>query len=57
MPSPWTLLIAGIIFCAGGLWLFFRNAFEEDKTMLQPVLIILAGIALVGLAMARFYNV
>lgn len=57
MENPWALCGTGILFCAAGVYYFFRNAFEEDKKILQPVLLMIAGVVLIGLGMAKFYNV
>ena len=57
MDSPWTSLAAGIALCAGGVYLFFKNAFEDDKSIVKPVLIVVAGIVLVAIAMAEFYHI
>ena len=57
IDSPLSLLGIGLLFCIGGVYLFYRNAFEEDKKITQPVLVITAGVVLIGLAMAKFYHV
>lgn len=57
MDSPWTLLAAGIALCAGGIYLFYKNAFEEDKSIVKPLLIVVAGIVLIAMATADFYHV
>jgi hypothetical protein len=51
-----TLLPIGILFCAGGVFLFHKNAFEEDRSIVLPVLVILAGVVLIALAFARQYG-
>ena len=55
MNSPWALCGIGILFCAAGVYYFYRNAFEEDKKVLQPILLIIGGVVLIGLGMARMY--
>ena len=57
MDSPWTSLAAGIALCAGGVYLFFKNVFEDDKSIVKPLLIVVAGIVLVAIAMAEFYHI
>ncbi len=52
MQHPWSLIITGIIFCLSGVYLFHRNAFEENKKLLMPVIVILAGIILISIGMA-----
>ena len=56
MNSSWTLCGIGILFCLSGLYLFYRNAFEEDKKLLQPILVMVAGIVLIGLGMAKYFH-
>lgn len=53
MQHPWSLIITGIAFCLAGVYLFQRNAFEENKKLLMPVIVILAGIILLSIGMAR----
>lgn len=53
MQHPWSLIITGIVFCLAGVYLFQRNAFEENKKLLMPVIVILAGIILLSIGMAR----
>ena len=48
-----TILPIGILFCIGGVLLFHRNAFEEEKSVLLPILVIVAGVILIALAMAK----
>ncbi len=57
MENPWALCGLGFLFCAAGVYYFFKNAFEEDKKLLQPILLMIAGLVLIVLGMARFYNV
>jgi len=53
MQHPWSIIITGIIFCLAGVYLFQRNVFEENKKILMPVIVILAGIVLISVGMAR----
>lgn len=53
MNSTWTLWIIGFFFCLSGLYLFYRDAFEEDKKVLQPILVMVAGVVLIGLGTAK----
>ena len=50
-------MAAGIALCTGGVYLFFKNVFEEDKSIMRPLLVVIAGIILVGMAMAEFYHI
>jgi len=56
MAEPRIVIFAGILFCLAGIFLFQRNAFEENKKVLIPLLLILAGIVLVGLGTAKRLN-
>ena len=56
MNSPWIICGIGTLFCAGGVFLFWRNAFEEDKKMIQPVLVILAGLVLITIGTAKYFH-
>jgi hypothetical protein len=53
MNHPWTLMLSGIVFCLAGIFLFQRNAFEENKKIVLPILIILSGVVLIGIGMAK----
>ena len=57
MENPWTLFGIGVLFCATGVYYFYKNAFEEDKRLLQPILMVIAGVILIGLGMAKIYHV
>ena len=56
MGSPWILIGIGILFCAAGVYNFYKNAFEEDKGLFQPILLMLAGIVLIGLGLAKMFG-
>jgi uncharacterized membrane protein AbrB (regulator of aidB expression) len=56
MNSPWLLCGIGILFCFGGAYLFYRNVFEEDRNMLKPILIMIAGVILIGLGTAKYFH-
>jgi hypothetical protein len=53
MNSPWSFILSGIAFCIAGIFLFQRNAFEENKKIIFPLLVVVAGIVLVGIGMAK----
>jgi hypothetical protein len=56
MNDAWSMVGIGVLFCAGGCYLFHRNAFEENKKIGLPMLVILAGVVLIGIGMAKKYN-
>lgn len=47
---PWIICAIGIFFCVSGIYFFFRNVFEENRTVAGAVLIMLMGIVLVSIA-------
>lgn len=47
---PWIICCIGIFFCLSGIYLFFRNAFEENRTVKWAVLIMLLGVVLITMA-------
>jgi hypothetical protein len=53
MNSPLSLWIIGILFCISGIWFFYTHAFEEDKRIIKPVLLMIAGVILIGLGTAK----
>ena len=56
MAIAWILCGAGILFIATGVYLFYRNVYEKDKKILQPVLLMLAGVILIGVGTAKYYS-
>ena len=53
---PWLLCIAGTIFCFAGVYYFKKNAFEEDKSIGPPVLIMIMGLILIAIGTAKYFN-
>lgn len=53
MNSPWSFILSGIVFCLAGIFLFQRNAFEDNKKIMFPLLVVAAGIVLIGIGMAK----
>jgi hypothetical protein len=56
MSSAWILCGIGILFCLAGLYLFRRDVFEEDKNIIKPVLLMIAGVILIGIGTARYFK-
>jgi len=56
MSSPWLICSCGILFCIAGVFHFHRHAFEENKTMTGPVLLMIAGVVLIGAGMAKYFG-
>ena len=54
--NPWVICGVGTAFCIIGIYLFHRNAFEENKKVIQPVLIILAGVILIAIGTAKYMH-
>jgi uncharacterized membrane protein AbrB (regulator of aidB expression) len=53
MNNPWLLMGTGMLFCLAGVWLFQRNAFEENKKIVLPAFVIIAGIILICVGTAK----
>jgi len=53
MNNGWLHILSGILFCGAGLFLFQRNAFEEHRKVWMPLLVIVAGILLIGIGTAK----
>ena len=43
----WIYYGAGILFCGTGLYLFFKNMYEKDKSIIPAIFVILMGIVLI----------
>jgi len=56
MSNPWLIIIAGILFSLTGVYLFHRDAFEKNKRILIPILIIIAGVILMSIGFAKYLN-
>lgn len=50
------LLASGIFFCCTALYLFYKNAFEEGRSIKSSLLIMMMGVILLGLGMAAYYE-
>lgn len=53
MNNPWILLMAGVIFCVSGIVFFFRNIFEDGRSVKWAVGVMVMGVVLVSLASFR----
>jgi hypothetical protein len=54
MNNPWVLYGAGILFCCLGIYLFFRNVFEEDRSVVWPVFVMIMGVLLIVAGTAQY---
>jgi uncharacterized membrane protein len=54
--NSWILCSVGILFCLGGVYLFFRGVYEENKSIAKPFLVIIGGVVLIGLGTAKFFH-
>ena len=50
---PWSYFVIGILFCLAGLYNFYKNVFEEGKSILIPVFIIVMGIVLITIGTGK----
>jgi hypothetical protein len=56
MSQGWTYCIAGIGFCLAGGYLFFKNSYEEGRTVFYSILLMIAGVILIGVGTATALN-
>ncbi|MBL7733549.1 MAG: hypothetical protein JNM88_20435 [Chitinophagaceae bacterium] len=53
MSTAWIYMLTGTGFCLAGIFLFQRSAFEENKKVRWPLLVVLAGVILLSIGMAK----
>jgi len=52
----WPVWVAGILSCAAGVYLFAKNAFEENRSIRLAILLMIAGVVLIAYATAIAYR-
>lgn len=52
MSKSFLFYFFGILFCVSGVYLFLKNSFEEGKTLRWPIIIMVMGMMLIGIAAA-----
>lgn len=50
------LYIVGFIFCGIGLFLLFKNMFDDVKSIKNPIILIIMGVILISFATAKKLN-
>jgi len=48
----WIVIIAGILCCILGIYLFVKNVYEEGKTVMNAFMFMVLGVFLIGWATA-----
>lgn len=56
MNNPWFIIIAGVLFSLAGVYLFHRDAFEENRLVMMSILVIIAGVILMSVGFAKQLN-
>lgn len=56
MNNPWILCGIGTFFCGAGVYLFFKNSFEEDRSVKWPVIVMIMGILLIAAGTAKYFK-
>jgi hypothetical protein len=57
MNPAWIFCGVGFIFCLGGAWLFANEVMkEEDRKISSPILVMVAGIILIGIGTAKYLH-
>ena len=54
MNNPWVLWVVGFLFCCAGVYLFFKNIYEEDRSVRWPVFIMIMGVLLITAGTAKY---
>lgn len=56
MNNPWILCGTGVLFCCAGIFLFFKNVYEEGKSIKWPVFIMIMGVLLITTGTAKWFK-
>ena len=56
MNNPWVVSGIGVLFSCSGIYLFFKNVYEEDRSVKWPLIIMLMGIMLIAAGTAKYYK-
>ena len=51
---PWIICGIGTLFCFSGVYFFFKNAFEENRSLRWAIIIMIMGVLLIGLGTAMY---
>ena len=54
--NPWILCGIGFLFCATGVYLFFKNVYEEGQSLYWPAAIMIMGVLLIGIGTAKYFK-
>lgn len=52
----WQVGIIGLLCCLLGIYLFVKNAFEENKSVFNAIMFMILGVFLITWATAIFYG-
>jgi tellurite resistance protein TehA-like permease len=50
----WIYCGAGILFCAMGVYTFFKTIYEKEKRTLPSFLLMIMGVILIGIGTAKY---
>jgi hypothetical protein len=51
---PWILCGTGLLFCLSGIYFFYKIAFEENRSLKWPVIIMIMGVLLIAWGTAKY---
>ena len=57
MNNPWILCGIGALFCCSGVYLFYKNVYEDEQSVKWPVIIIILGVLLIAAGTAKYFKV
>ena len=56
LNNPWVLCGIGVLFCVAGVYLFFKNVYEENQSLSWPVAILVMGVLLIAAGTAKYFR-
>jgi hypothetical protein len=51
---PWIICGTGIFFCISGVYMFYKNVYEENRSLKWPVIIMIMGVLLIAGGTANY---
>lgn len=54
MNIPWIICGTGMFFCLSGLYFFFKNVYEENRSLKWPILLMVMGIVLIAIGTVKY---
>jgi hypothetical protein len=55
--NPWIICGIGTFFCLSGVYFFFKNIFEEGRSIKWALLIMIMGIMLIAVGTSKYVEI